>query len=140
MITRPPESTRTDTLFPYTTLCRSPVGAGESVVAEQLAPAEGHRAGVEDRQVVLVAVGHGEVEQPRLQGVDVVVAAEADVAVEVQPGVERADRRAAAGRCPGVAGVGVFGQLVVEPVAGVAPPPGRGDEPSRDAPRTAHGG
>src|SRR3546814_5626454 len=61
-----------------------------SVVAEQLAPAVGHRAGVDDRQVVLVAVGHVEVEQPRLQGVDVVVAAEADVAVEVQPGVERA--------------------------------------------------
>src|SRR3546814_3978787 len=109
-----------------------------SDLAEQLAPAEGHRAGVEDRQVVLVAVGHVEVEQPRLQGVDVVVAAEADVAVEVQPGVERADRRAAAGRCLGVAGVEVFGQLVVEPVAGVAPRQGRGDEPARAAQRHAH--
>src|SRR3546814_11177999 len=30
MLRRPPRSTRTDTLFPYTTLCRSlwPVGAG----------------------------------------------------------------------------------------------------------------
>src|SRR3546814_6758400 len=28
MIRRPPRSTRTDTLFPYTTLFRSPVGAG----------------------------------------------------------------------------------------------------------------
>src|SRR3546814_16361763 len=27
MIRRPPRSTRTDTLFPYTTLCRFPVGA-----------------------------------------------------------------------------------------------------------------
>src|SRR3546814_21081001 len=27
MIRRPPRSTRTDTLFPYTTLCRSPCGA-----------------------------------------------------------------------------------------------------------------
>src|SRR3546814_19952612 len=27
MIRRPPRSTRTDTLFPYTTLCRSPGGA-----------------------------------------------------------------------------------------------------------------
>src|SRR3546814_5893722 len=26
MILRPPRSTRTDTLFPYTTLCRSPLG------------------------------------------------------------------------------------------------------------------
>src|SRR3546814_9065656 len=28
MILRPPRSTRTDTLFPYTTLCRSPLGDG----------------------------------------------------------------------------------------------------------------
>src|SRR3546814_8166169 len=28
MIRRPPRSTRTDTLFPYTTLCRSPEQAG----------------------------------------------------------------------------------------------------------------
>src|SRR3546814_9795845 len=28
MIRRPPRSTRTDTLFPYTTLCRSAAGAG----------------------------------------------------------------------------------------------------------------
>src|SRR3546814_4195881 len=28
MIRRPPRSTRTDTLFPYTTLFRSPAGAG----------------------------------------------------------------------------------------------------------------
>src|SRR3546814_11766767 len=31
MIRRPPRSTRTDTLFPYTTLFRSPVGLGEAV-------------------------------------------------------------------------------------------------------------
>src|SRR3546814_11496950 len=29
MIRRPPRSTRTDTLFPYTTLCRSAEGVGE---------------------------------------------------------------------------------------------------------------
>src|SRR3546814_8408272 len=29
MIRRPPRSTRTDTLFPYTTLFRSPMGGGE---------------------------------------------------------------------------------------------------------------
>src|SRR3546814_17231091 len=31
MIRRPPRSTRTDTLFPYTTLFRSPVGVGVGV-------------------------------------------------------------------------------------------------------------
>src|SRR3546814_4112020 len=30
MIRRPPRSTRTDTLFPYTTLCRSPAAVGEA--------------------------------------------------------------------------------------------------------------
>src|SRR3546814_1760488 len=35
MIRRPPRSTRTDTLFPYTTLFRSPVGVGEAEVAVQ---------------------------------------------------------------------------------------------------------
>src|SRR3546814_17996852 len=33
MIRRPPRSTRTDTLFPYTTLCRSPYRAGAAVCA-----------------------------------------------------------------------------------------------------------
>src|SRR3546814_3407979 len=33
MIRRPPRSTRTDTLFPYTTLFRSPPGGGELVAA-----------------------------------------------------------------------------------------------------------
>src|SRR3546814_2764453 len=32
MIRRPPRSTRTDTLFPYTTLCRSSVSAGAAAV------------------------------------------------------------------------------------------------------------
>src|SRR3546814_13768377 len=32
MIRRPPRSTRTDTLFPYTTLFRSPEGAGAHAV------------------------------------------------------------------------------------------------------------
>src|SRR3546814_17637970 len=34
MIRRPPRSTRTDTLFPYTTLFRSPDGEGELVIAD----------------------------------------------------------------------------------------------------------
>src|SRR3546814_20787712 len=50
MIRRPPRSTRTDTLFPYTTLFRSPVGAvevGEVLLAQRLAllHALRHRAG-----------------------------------------------------------------------------------------------
>src|SRR3546814_18381942 len=40
MIRRPPRSTRTDTLFPYTTLCRS-----YGPVVEDLARAHGHLAG-----------------------------------------------------------------------------------------------
>src|SRR3546814_14719897 len=34
MIRRPPRSTRTDTLFPYTTLFRSVAGAGAGAVAQ----------------------------------------------------------------------------------------------------------
>src|SRR3546814_9256176 len=34
MIRRPPRSTRTDTLFPYTTLFRSEAGASESLAAD----------------------------------------------------------------------------------------------------------
>src|SRR3546814_13806842 len=33
MIRRPPRSTRTDTLFPYTTLCRSRLQGGETIAA-----------------------------------------------------------------------------------------------------------
>src|SRR3546814_14316346 len=36
MILRPPRSTRTDTLFPYTTLCRSPHGRQEMQVRSHL--------------------------------------------------------------------------------------------------------
>src|SRR3546814_8875042 len=43
MIRRPPRSTRTDTLFPYTTLFRSLPG-GIVVVATAAAVAAGHRA------------------------------------------------------------------------------------------------
>src|SRR3546814_9965742 len=37
MIRRPPRSTRTDTLFPYTTLFRSPNGSGKSTLLKLLA-------------------------------------------------------------------------------------------------------
>src|SRR3546814_19645175 len=38
MIRRPPRSTRTDTLFPYTTLCRSLVPACQAIGAVQARP------------------------------------------------------------------------------------------------------
>ena len=74
---------------------RLPVRAGVAVVAEQLAPAEGERAGVEDRQVVLVAVRRVQVEQARLERVQVRAAVDGGRAVEVQAGVDAADRQAA---------------------------------------------
>src|SRR3546814_5515922 len=38
MIRRPPRSTRTDTLFPYTTLFRSEIGADQFVLEVELGP------------------------------------------------------------------------------------------------------
>src|SRR3546814_5904489 len=51
MIRRPPRSTRTDTLFPYTTLFRSPRQRGKSRVVEshRLRRAEAGPGRVEDR-------------------------------------------------------------------------------------------
>src|SRR3546814_487539 len=51
MIRRPPRTTRTDTLFPYTTLCRSPVSeevTGIDLVREQFRLAEGEELGYDD--------------------------------------------------------------------------------------------
>src|SRR3546814_20000881 len=46
MIRRPPRSTRTDTLFPYTTLFRSPVKVWNAqVLADSAANAHGRQAG-----------------------------------------------------------------------------------------------
>src|SRR3546814_4791242 len=53
MIRRPPRSTRTDTLFPYTTLLRSPGGRGED-----LAGGPARAAGLYGSQHLLV-VRHG---------------------------------------------------------------------------------
>src|SRR3546814_10124466 len=49
MIRRPPRSTRTDTLFPYTTLCRSPQiqVAGDPAVAAEL---EQHEVGRDEHR------------------------------------------------------------------------------------------
>src|SRR3546814_12027651 len=66
MIRRPPRSTRTDTLFPYTTLFRSGQGIAAGVVAE---PRRGdHRAvadGAGHRQGKAEAGGAGEVARQR---------------------------------------------------------------------------
>src|SRR3546814_4431257 len=55
MILRPPRSTRTDTLFPYTTLCRSRVERRHRVVADLVALG----------QLVALALGGDDVQQLR---------------------------------------------------------------------------
>src|SRR3546814_14191333 len=47
MIRRPPRSTRTDTLFPYTTLVRSEGGEGGDPIAEEIAFGERRRSALQ---------------------------------------------------------------------------------------------
>src|SRR3546814_3739714 len=64
MIRRPPRSTRTDTLFPYTTLFRSGLQVGQ---LEELAPRMGPAAGLQHRprharrsiELAVAAIGIG---------------------------------------------------------------------------------
>src|SRR3546814_4528150 len=69
---RPPRSTRTDTLFPYTTLCRSPSGQHHVVDAEHAASLEHTAEFGEQRRFVLdvhADMHHvGAVEGRRLEG------------------------------------------------------------------------
>src|SRR3546814_16522826 len=59
MIRRPPRSTRTDTLFPYTTLFRSSLAGPHSVLSFQsIAAALSERCGVADPDV-FVSAGTG---------------------------------------------------------------------------------
>src|SRR3546814_16323512 len=60
MIRRPPRSTRTDTLFPYTTLFRSVRGhvQADQRIERAGAVAEGHRRTVPESVLVAVAVVH----------------------------------------------------------------------------------
>src|SRR3546814_16582659 len=61
MIRRPPRSTRTDTLFPYTTLFRSPLGRPRPAGLRQAALGRAARAGGRGRLGVPArsgAVGH----------------------------------------------------------------------------------
>src|SRR3546814_1239247 len=82
MIGRPPSSTRTDTLFPYTTLFRSPavrVTEGQQVQRRQIA-----RRIVEEH---VLRAGIRSVDAPRRwAGVPLV-----DGRVELQPGVGRSE-------------------------------------------------
>src|SRR3546814_8140528 len=60
MIRRPPRSTRTDTLFPYTTLFRSPRrAAGGALYRRGRAIGPGRRAGGEPAAQALAAQGRG---------------------------------------------------------------------------------
>src|SRR3546814_16365849 len=63
MIRRPPRATRTDTLFPYTTLFRSGAGrAAELLLRDEFGGAAGDRALAVGRDLRLAPVGdrHGE--------------------------------------------------------------------------------
>src|SRR3546814_17743886 len=91
MIRRPPRSTRTDTLFPYTTLVRSAHLGGE-VHALQTRPLRGHGPAGLQVQRAVGEVHDGRVRRPEVAhpagegaGVD---AAETDEVVRSQPGVE----------------------------------------------------
>ncbi|MCY1527313.1 hypothetical protein D9M68_623760 [compost metagenome] len=68
------------------------VAAGEAVVTPQRRVAEGGFAGIEQRDVGLVLFRYVEVEQPRLQGLGVVLAEELGLAVEEQATVQAVDR------------------------------------------------
>src|SRR3546814_11557808 len=80
MLRRPPRSTRTDTLFPYTTLFRSTVGVALAGQLDEHRPSAGELEGdVEARQLVTdelhhsvgAAGGRGGVEQAQQEGDEV---------------------------------------------------------------------
>ncbi|KAG1602896.1 hypothetical protein G6F46_013859 [Rhizopus delemar] len=128
------------------------------VPSARLAPAEGEITGIEDRQLVLVAVRRAQVEQARLQGLQERFAANTGFAIEEQAGIEAGDRQAAAGR--GVAAqlfrggggridalrtqnlstdaIDTVHQAAVQLVSGVAIGQGGGDVPGRAADRERH--
>src|SRR3546814_19413049 len=70
MIRRPPKSTRTDTLFPYTTLFRSVLDTGGLELLLRLADARNLGRGVDDGR-------HGIVVDPRVSPRDALDAAHA---------------------------------------------------------------
>src|SRR5690606_13446619 len=82
------------------------VAAAEAIVAEQRVVAEGILVGIEQRLVILVAVGRVQVEGAGLQRLPQIAAEPAGVAVEIQPRIQ-------AGYRNGAGGVGV-GAVVIE--------------------------
>ena len=90
------------------------VGADVAVRAKQLHEVEVRGSGVEDRQVVLVAIGHVQVHEARLE-CQQALAARARQALEDQAAVDAQDRRGAGRRIVGA------GHRVVEAIRGVAP-------------------
>src|SRR3546814_17006242 len=59
MIRRPPRSTRTDTLFPYTTLFRSPPARVRRVACDPAGPGRDHGRGCPREAAPLVEAGAG---------------------------------------------------------------------------------
>src|SRR3546814_20387559 len=77
MIRRPPRSTRTDTLFPYTTLFRS-AGAGHQVALQHLGI--GADLGLEAVEVVLLLALQLDLDEHRDRQADVILVQEGAVA------------------------------------------------------------
>src|SRR3546814_16104272 len=67
MIRRPPRSTRTDTLFPYTTLFRSDAARFERLLAERLVAGRGRVGDLHDEFVGAGAQIAGDVEAERVR-------------------------------------------------------------------------
>src|SRR3546814_1902750 len=84
MIRRPPRSTRTDTLFPYTTLFRSAVRLAEEVVRRLAAAADARQLGDAVRLDVQFPAGLDDRRRDRV--VAAARAQRADLALVVAPG------------------------------------------------------
>src|SRR3546814_3662725 len=69
MIRRPPRSTRTDTLFPYTTLFRSDIGLAAQLVDHRAADARRRIGGKSEAALLIVAARLDQRDQPGLDQV-----------------------------------------------------------------------
>src|SRR3546814_20954854 len=99
MIRRPPRSTRTDTLFPYTTLFRSRERAEHQHAIERLGPGlaiVGEGEGPVDREVVLSPEAEGDDNEDRREQQQGIEERRADQSAAAQP-------LASCEACPGAA-------------------------------------
>src|SRR3546814_19556138 len=110
MIRRPPRSTRTDTLFPYTTLFRSIMLVEEFMLARLRRHVFQHHA-VLLQHIPVQALEPRPVEE--LPGVALTAAHLAD-APEEHPAIRRVDRRHHSAAGQGAAGAGLERTSVVE--------------------------